>query len=592
MNQLSNSSRSNLISDLAASNALLNCLVKEFALPMKTVKYEWPEDMRGIPIGVFFNGEMVKGTPLHITMPNQQEYFILVDRQDNLGGHYYLSDIYGKKNEVVWHYLDFEKFVSSLIETCSDAVGHTNEELTAQIFESRALKEKIYEAAIKNQTDALKNYPASEQSLWFGHPTHPAPKARLWSVFADQPQFSPEFGQQAALHQFEIERSDLWLKSNDLNLDQILGTLANQHHVDKEKAIICLHPVQAKLFLNDERVKHLLASGQIKDLGCQGDVFTPTASIRTLFSSKNEYFIKGSLNVRITNCVRKNAWYELESTVLIDEIFKKLHKEQPEKLGGFVPVEEPAVLSWIPKSSTEQDAIWFKEQTGIILRKNFCKEEGELNCLMAGTVFGRSINLTPHVTEFIEKNYKRECSDKDLLDWFKSYQSLLLRPVLNLFYNFGIVMEPHLQNTILVHQNGQPLKVLLRDFEGVKLTDDLGVQLIAQKDIHARVRQSMQYTRENGWKRICYCLFVNNLCEAILALTWKKPFLAKTMWNIVLSELKEIRDHLTVSTPELDQLIDGDVIHCKTNFKVRLSGEADRKAGYVELQAPWEANIV
>ncbi len=38
-------------------------------------------------------------------------------------------------------------------------------------------------------------------------------------------------------------------------------------------------------------------------------------------------------------------------------------------------------------------------------------------------------------------------------------------------------------------------------------------------DTHARVRQSMAYPRAQGWKRIAYCLFVNNLSEAVLALT-------------------------------------------------------------------------
>jgi hypothetical protein len=53
MKQLSSPSRSNLIGDLAASHALLNCLIKEFSLPMSLVKYEWPQDMRGKHLKLF-----------------------------------------------------------------------------------------------------------------------------------------------------------------------------------------------------------------------------------------------------------------------------------------------------------------------------------------------------------------------------------------------------------------------------------------------------------------------------------------------------------------------------------------------------------
>ncbi|PDY31908.1 AcsD protein, partial [Bacillus wiedmannii] len=69
---------------------------------------------------------------------------------------------------------------------------------------------------------------------------------------------------------------------------------------------------------------------------------------------------------------------------------------------------------------------------------------------------------------------------------------------------------------MLVHDNGQPAQLLLRDFEGVKLTAELGVQYL-EADAPERVRQSLTYSREQGFKRITYCLFVNHLAEAVLA---------------------------------------------------------------------------
>lgn len=491
-----------------------------------------------------------------------------------------------RKLEKKWQYLDFEDFVQVLLECCSAITGHHNQELMDQIYASRALKKQIHHFAQQHNQNSLENYALSEQALWFGHPTHPAPKARLWST-QQQDHFSPEFAIPTSLHQFEVCKNGLYIRANDdLTDTDILQQMAEQP-TNPETVIICLHPVQAQLFLQDARVQAYIKQGEIKDLGCMGEKFVPTASLRTWYSTQNNFFIKGSLHVRITNCVRKNAWYELESTLLIDQILKKLYTTQVETLGGFQPIAEPAVLSWAPVNASMEDQLWFQEQTGTIFRENFCKTEGEKNCLLAGTVFGRSHDLSPNILPFLQSHLSRELQDQDLLSWFDQYQSLLLKPVLSLFYQHGIVMEPHLQNSILVHRDAFPVKVLLRDFEGVKLTSDLGIHSLQGQEIHPRVKQSMEYSREKGWKRICYCLFVNNLSEAILALTWQRPTLAPQMWQFVYAELEQFRHSISIPTPEIDALLAGAAIHCKTNFKVRLAGNADRDAGYVQLASPW-----
>ena len=51
------------------------------------------------------------------------------------------------------------------------------------------------------------------------------------------------------------------------------------------------------------------------DLG-DGPAAAPTSSVRTVYD-RGDVFLKFSLNVRITNCVRKNAWYELAGAVAL-----------------------------------------------------------------------------------------------------------------------------------------------------------------------------------------------------------------------------------------------------------------------------------
>ncbi|MBA1228879.1 IucA/IucC family siderophore biosynthesis protein [Pseudomonas viridiflava] len=578
---------SNMVSELATTRALLNCLIKEFALPEDCLHYTWPQGMLGIAPGSFVDGGQWKGIPLTISLPNKQQFFVLVDRQDRLGSHRYLSDVYARRGQGTWQCLAFPEFVAQMLSACEYMTRSSNDELLDQVLQSQQLTAAIVAHNMSGEhPKPLSGYLASEQGLWFGHPNHPAPKARLWPKHLAQETYAPEFQAKTALHLFEVPLDGLRISANGLSDTQVMEGFVDQAKARPGHALICMHPVQAELFLQDRRVQRLIEQGDVVDLGTSGPLASPTASMRTWYIEGHDYFIKGSLNVRITNCVRKNAWYELESTLIIDALFQRLHTTRPETLGGLSAVAEPGSLSWAPKGASESDDHWFREQTGAILRENFCRRSGPDCSVMAGTLFARDLRSRPLVLEFLEGFKGRALDDEDLLTWFDQYQALLLRPVMALFFNHGIVMEPHLQNAVVIHDNGRPQQLLLRDFEGVKLTEELGMKHI-ETALHPRVRQSMQYSREQGWSRITYCLLINNLSEAVLALSWERAHLAPLMWQRVEQQLRRIRAELLRPAPELDALIAGDSIACKTNLKVRLAAKADREANYVRLASPW-----
>lgn len=580
----------NVISDQAACHALFNCLVKEFALPLSLLRYGWPKEPLGLPFRLYRRIRSREGAPLMIHMPDGTRFIVLVDRRNTLGSQHYLSGIFGRRRHGRWQSLNLKSLAEYMLDSCSAVTGHRNVELLAQIMASLDLKQAIVAYPGDEIPRPLADYLGSEQCLWFGHPSHPAPKARLWPKNLQQEAFSPEFRRPMKLHLFEVPRAGLWIGANGLSDKDVLSGFADQSGARPDHAVISMHPVQAELFKADRRVQRLLAAGDIRDLGRAGFQAYPTASLRTMFVEGHNYFIKGSLNVRITNCVRKNAWYELESALLIDRLLKHLAVVFPRSTGDLQSLSEPGAISWSPPEHPEEDRCWFREQTGAILRRNFCRTEGKQNCLMAGTLFGRDLTLYPNVLRFLTR-YSETTPDSDaLLQWFDGYQALLLRPVLHVFFHHGVVFEPHLQNTVIVHRDGQPLKVLLRDYEGVKLTGELGMQWVTG-ETHERVRQSLAYPRSQGWSRIAYCLFVNNLSEAVLALTHGRPRLAESMWRLTYARLREIRRELQSPAPELDELLAGGTIPCKTNFKVRLAAAADKQAGYVRLQAPWRGCV-
>ncbi|WP_211210649.1 IucA/IucC family protein [Hahella ganghwensis] len=284
---------SQIIGEQAACHSLLNCLIKEFALPLSLVHYGWPPEPHGLPLQLSHRARSVKAIPMRVNMPNGTRFLVLVDRKDNLGSQYYLSGVFGKRQAAPWRKLELTSFAEYLLDSCSDITGHRNEELLDQILSSSNLKQKIIEHLGKEVRRSLKGYLDSEQSLWFGHPTHPAPKARLWPEHLQQKDFSPEFGRSMRLHQFEVPHEGLWIKGNGLSRQQILNGFADQSNAHSDMAIISMHPVQGELFRSDSRVQHFIENGTIRDLGQTGFEAWPTASLRTLFVNNHDFFIQG-----------------------------------------------------------------------------------------------------------------------------------------------------------------------------------------------------------------------------------------------------------------------------------------------------------
>ncbi|WP_254901562.1 IucA/IucC family protein [Lonsdalea britannica] len=210
MNNLDHAVLSRMIGEKAAVHGLLNCLIKEFAIPEGHARYAWPDDMSGIPPGAYFDGADWRGIPMTIRLPGERELFFMVDRRDSLGSQRYLSDVYLKLPGERWHCPAFDLFVAQLLNACETWVGRRNPDLQAQIVQSQQLVEAIVaHNGRREAASPLYHYLLSEQGLWFGHPSHPAPKARLWPSELGQTPWAPEFQARSALYQFEVPKDGL-----------------------------------------------------------------------------------------------------------------------------------------------------------------------------------------------------------------------------------------------------------------------------------------------------------------------------------------------------------------------------------------------
>ncbi|KAI1691226.1 iucA / iucC family domain-containing protein [Ditylenchus destructor] len=134
--------------------------------------------------------------------------------------------------------------------------------------------------------------------------------------------FWPETRTAIQMHLFEVPKSGLWIGRTDDHLteDDILRGLADQSMAKPGYALLALHPLQAQLMARDPRMKLLIETGAIRNIGQCGLLTHPTSSVRTLYADSHPFQLKCSLGIRITNCTRTNSQRTLESVIIIEQM--------------------------------------------------------------------------------------------------------------------------------------------------------------------------------------------------------------------------------------------------------------------------------
>lgn len=577
---------------------LLNCYCREVAIPEGHASVgplfgqnDWPLALRCA---------LATGQALHILLPRLDSRVVVAVQGDSPTANYrYLSALYCKSAGQPWALLDWRTLADLVIRDLAAKTGQPyNHELLAQIEDSVQVTTAILEAPWPNAmpSDPLAAYLDSEQSLTYGHPFHPAPKSRQGFSAEDLRRYSPELRGGFPLHYFAVQR-DAVLQQSTLaqSCGEILAAQAPQGLVaDDDYLLVPAHPWQARWLLEKPLIAAAMRDGRIRHLGAQGELYYPTSSVRTLYQPGNPYFYKFSLHVRLTNCVRKNAVYELEGALQVNRIMNGLIPDLRERFPGAAIMPEPAFLSVDLRDGDADANREITEGFGLILRGNF----GQHNLLpgavplLAGALFGNHVLGEARLSALLHQIAERErmAPEAVAVEWFSRYVQQMMYPVLHCYFAHGVVFEPHLQNVVIGLVGDWPAQAFLRDFEGVKLVqEEWGAERLS--GVSQRAQAALQYDRERGWKRIAYCLFVNNFCEAIHQLAAGNPVQQQKLWAQVRHHLQQYqRLHGTAeSGARIASVLDGEPLPAKGNLCNRFLKQADRAADYAPFANPLAA---
>ncbi|MGW4226045.1 IucA/IucC family protein [Streptomyces bauhiniae] len=423
-----------------------------------------------------------------------------------------------------WHPLTHAELVKLVAEELRAHTGLPGDDLPAEMLDSRDTVAALL--AARARTLAPEDpYLRSEQSLITGHPHHPAPKARGGGPVAAWLPYAPEAHARFPLVLLGV-REDQAVEEGDTSALDVLGTAPPGYR------LLPAHPWQLDLLARD--LAPAFADRRLIRLGTTEYVVWPTAAVRTVYEPGRDLFLKFSLDVRITNDIRRLWRHDLE----------KLDRTDTAAREAFAAMGPPA--AWLSDRGYRTAAFAF-EELAVLVRDG----------LRGHLLPGATPLLAAGLAEGFDGSPLAAAPDPDA--WWAAYLRQVVPPALRAFDEHGVVLEAHLQNTLVaVDAAGMPVQALFRDAEGAKLLSDV--------------------SREAGWERLVYCLLVNHLTEIAAALAEAHPGLDP--WPAVRAELS--RHPL----PETPALLAAPALPGKTNLLLRWTGADGADARYLPLPNP------
>ncbi|MFB9949079.1 IucA/IucC family protein [Rhizobium puerariae] len=304
-----------------------------------------------------------------------------------------------------------------------------------------------------------------EGALDEGHPYHPCYKARTGFSIADHAAYGPETGQafrlvwllvaRKHLNQVLPDREDAFWKSElgEETWGEIRAKRQELGLSGEDFGFVPLHPWQWK-DLNETLLGGWIAAGEAHNLGPLGDRYVATQSLRSLLNIDRPLAasIKLPLNVVNTSSRRTlephsvctapalSAW--IADAVRGDPSFRDRYPLTIlQEYAGIVADREGPLAGQV-------GAIWRENAEAALLAGEAIVP---FNALMMVEADGK-----PFADEWIGRF--------GLMPWLNRLLEVAILPVWHLLVRHGIAVEAHGQNMLLVHRDGWPVRLILRDF--------------------------------------------------------------------------------------------------------------------------------
>jgi 3,4-dihydroxybenzoyl-citryl-spermidine/N-citryl-spermidine--spermidine ligase len=417
-----------------------------------------------------------------------------------------------------WHAATLASIVRGLPGT-----GITRSRLLREMEETIALC-RWNETNIPNRNRRGMSFVELEAALDEGHPYHPCFKARSGFTTKDHWSYGPEAMRPFRLAWTMHARSDVRQRLPDDETTFWRRELGDDTWRDVERrrkdkqldwedfVLVPMHPWQWQ-HLKGNAAEDLIAGGRIHFLGEFGDRYLASQSLRTLHNLDRPFAASIKLPLDVVNtssrrifdphsvCTAPVLSEWIGAIVEGDDAFRDRYPLIILKEYAGILAEHEGVLSGQIGAIFRQSAV-----TG--LKPGECVIP--FNALMMLEADGK-----PFVHPWIEKF--------GLAPWLERLIDVAVRPVWHLLVHHGLAVEAHGQNMLLVHRDGWPERLILRDFhESVEFSrpflrePDAAPDFLSLNPLYRQAKPDQYYWTDNLdslRELVVDTLFIYNLSE-------------------------------------------------------------------------------
>lgn len=540
----------------------------------------------------------------HLILPlrTNERIIIPLKKYSLLGRHHYQGQYFLEESSGAQTELSFENLIKKICHQLAPEFGTTDTQIKDFLLRVKNSAGNIEQSLSKRSMDikslyeAPADFKAAEQGLYIGHTFHPTPKSRSEFSDDDYNRYSPEMGGHFPLVWTLVKLELLFQKHATGFKDQnwLTDLLVQEMGADKLMngyVPFPIHPWQKSFIFKHPDVAEYLKKGLIIELGSSSHEWSPTSSLRTIYSPHADYQLKFSMNVRLTNSVRHLLVKELDRGLQVHDVFSHhLGKEFTEQNPHFEVIHEPVYAAL-------RDQHGQPIQISLMMgRHNPFKDSSE------AIVVATLTQDHPHFEQNLIQNYIEKYASKESTDlntasksWFIEFLIIALRPLIKAQSDYGILLGSHQQNMILEIKDDRPFKSYFRDCNGTGYTG-MGYNLF-HPEISSLVKDNGNILEGEEAKYLFgYYIIINTTFNVISSIAHSGWISEEELIICLRNFLQDLKKENPKDSSFLDYLLNREALMHKGNFFCSFKGinentESNPLSIYTEIPNPIFARI-
>lgn len=329
-----------------------------------------------------------------------------------------------------------------------------------------------------------------EQAVVDGHPLHPCARVRSGMTVAELFTYTPEWAETVAVRIVAIARSsfieasftqvpfarrgmtDLLRRWHPRVVDAAEAHLRGVRREPADYELLPVHPWQLCRALPD-RCADALTDGRVIVIPRARILARPLLSLRTLApaTDRRAPHVKTAVDIRLTTATRVVSPATAHNGPMMSALLAEICRREHGFGGRFLSLAELAGGSYRPARDEPLDAA---ASLAAIARESPERhtDDGEV-ALPVAALAARSPHtgrpLLAEVLDELASVRPHACSDT-AERFLAGYCRCALPALFTLLSRWGVALEPHGQNAVVVLREGLPVRLLYRDFGGIRVS--------------------------------------------------------------------------------------------------------------------------